>query len=85
MQLPVLATRHSHSLFGNVCVYVELPLDSIGSSCKKEMSIIKIDQGGTEIGQIHPNDPRGGFFVLNLSKKVKFHLFCINLDTGVAG
>jgi len=46
------------------------------------MSIIKIDQGGPEIGQIHPNDPRSGFFFLNLSKKVNFHFFCINLDTG---
>ena len=29
-----------------------------------------------------PNDPRSRFLLLNLSKKVEFHLFCINLDTG---
>ena len=73
---------HSHSLFVNVLVCIELSLDSIGSSGYKEISFIKIDQGGPEIGQIHPNDPRRVFFWLNLSKKVKFHLFCINLDTG---
>ena len=70
MQLPVLATRHSHSLFVNVLMCVELPLDSIGSSDYKEISFIKIDQGGPEIWKIHPNDPRSGFFLLNLSKKV---------------
>ena len=37
---------------------------------------------GPEIGQTHPIDPRSGLFLLNLSKKVKFNLFCINLDTG---
>ena len=82
MQLPVLDTRHSHSLGVNVLVCVELSLDSIGSSGYKEISFIKIDQEGPEIWKIHPNDPRSGGFWLNLSKKVKFHLFCINLDTG---
>ena len=51
MQLPVLVTRHSHSLFVNVLVCIELSLDSIGSSGYKEISFIKIDQGGPEIGQ----------------------------------
>jgi len=46
MQLPVLDTRHSHSLGVNVLVCVELSLDSIGSSGYKEISFIKIDQGG---------------------------------------
>ena len=78
----VLVTHHSHSLFVNVLVCIELSLDSIGSSGYKEISFIKIDEGGPEIGQIHPNDPISGYFWLNLSKKVKFHLFCINLDTG---
>ena len=50
------------------------PFDSIGSNGQKEVSTIKIEQGG--------NDPRSGLFLLNLSKKVKCHLFCINLDTG---
>ena len=61
MQLPVLVMRHSHSLFVNVLVCIELSLDSIGSRGYKEISFIKIDQGGPEIGQIHPNDPRNGF------------------------
>ena len=58
------------------------PFDSIGSNGQKEVSTIKIEQGGPEIWKIHPNDPRSGLFLLNLSKKVKCHLFCINLDTG---
>ena len=58
------------------------PFDSIGSNGHKGVSTNQIDQGGPEIGQIHPNDPRGGVLWLNLSKKVRFHMFCINLDTG---
>ena len=68
----------------NVCVCRPPPFDSIGSNGQKEVSTIKIDQGGPEIwkkNNFHPNHLRGGFG-LNLSKKVKGHLFCINLDTG---
>ena len=61
----------------NVLVCIELSLDSIGSNGQKEVSTIKIEEGGPEIWKIHPNDPRSGFFLLNLSKKVKCHLFCI--------
>ena len=65
------------------CVCVgKIPFDSIGSNGQKEVSITKIDQWVPEKRQIHPNDPRGVLFFLNLSKKVKCHLFCINLDTG---
>ena len=59
-----------------------LPLDAIGSNGSKVVSITKIDRWVPEKWQIHPNDPRGGVIFLNLSKKVKCHLFCINLDTG---
>ena len=58
------------------------PFNSIGFNGQKEVSTITIEQGGPELWKIHPNDPRSGFFLLNLSKKVKGHLFCINLDTG---
>ena len=61
MQLPVLAMRHSHSLFGKVFVCFKLSLDSIGSSGYKEISFVNIDQGGPEIWKIHPNDRRSGF------------------------
>ena len=65
-----------------VCMW-NSPFDSIGSNGSKEMSITKIDQWVPENRQIHPNDPKGGvLFLLNLSKKVTFNLFCINIDTG---
>ena len=54
--------------FYHVCVG-KFPFDSIGSNGQKEMSITQIT---SEVQ----------FLLLNLSKKVKCHLFCINLDTG---
>ena len=79
-------SRHAAPTFSlhNVCVGAS-PFDSIGSNGQKEVSTIKIDQGGPEIWKKIISTQITSeveFSLLNLSKKVKCHLFCINLDTG---
>ena len=48
---------------------------------KKRCQSSKSTEGGQRYGKSTQMTPEV-FFFLNLSKKVKFHLFCINPDTG---